>query len=98
MFRVIVVPANSTANVVLLYKSRETAEIAQKNIHDMQKGEAGLILTAKDDFGHILTIRVQDIVYSLFIDPDKQRELTLDGAPVLPRSAANGSAESKIIM
>lgn len=69
MFIILVTPISAGGAVSLFYKSKETAEIAHKNIHEFQKGviEAP-VLVAKDDFGHVLTISRLNIAYAVFID------------------------------
>lgn len=94
MFRIIVVPAVSSANVVLFYKTESTADIAQKNIHKMMQQE-DRIMVVKDDFGHVLTMSVKSVAYSLFVDPDK---LDLAGTSPARPGKPNGAANPGIIL
>lgn len=69
MFIILVMPSNAGTAVSLFYKTKEAADIAQKNIHECQKGAVDApICVARDDFGHILTIARSNIVYAVLID------------------------------
>jgi hypothetical protein len=83
MFRIIVVPSNSTANAVLFYKTFDAADAVQKNIHNMQKGCSDTsIIVVKDDFGHVLTIDRRNISYALFIDVEKMQAMNESVLPL----------------
>lgn len=76
MFQILIIPLHATANTALFFRSKETADIAHKNIHDMQKGTIpSEILNQTDDFGVTLTIDRANICYAMLIDVEKQQEI-----------------------
>lgn len=76
MFQIMIVPDGSKANAVLFFLSKETCDIAQKNIHEAQKGTLpSQVLTVKDDFGCTVSIDKEKICYAVILDGDKQAEL-----------------------
>lgn len=75
-FQIVLLPTNSPAAAALFYKTREKAEEALLNIHNVQQGKIDVdVLKAKDDYGYILSIPVNNISYALFVDLAKQAEL-----------------------
>ena len=93
MYRIMIIPARSANPVGLFFTSRETAQIAQKNIHDVQSGKVDVeVLTAKDDMGHVVTMHRDNIEYALFIDVDVQPE------QMRPTASAAHPSKSDIIM
>lgn len=71
MYRIIVVPTNSDANIALCYLTKASGEAAQQNIHKMQKGDPDAIMKVSDDMGNLVTIPVSHVSYALFIDVEK---------------------------
>lgn len=60
----------------LFYKTKDTADIAQKNIHEFQKGDTEFpVLKSTDDFGHIVTIHRDNLSHAVYIDHEKTAQL-----------------------
>ena len=71
-----VIPKYSKANLVLFFKSKDTAGIVQKTLHEAQKGlGAAQVIKVEDDFGCVAHIDRDNICYSMVMDGDKQSEL-----------------------
>lgn len=79
MFQITIIPQTpGSPAVALWYKTEAAAQASHINIHNAQKGTLPTqILTAKDDFGATVTIDRDNICYVVFIDGDKQSELSL---------------------
>lgn len=90
MYKILLIPKNSAMPVGLYFKTRDAAEIAQKNIYNVQKGVNGLdTLLARDDFGHVITMEKENICYALFIDVDEQTPLQTPSGMEVPMKSAN---------
>ena len=98
MYRIIVVPKNAAANVVLFYRELASAEAAHLNIYTMQK-QSDVVVNAKDDFGHTFTANVDGIAYALLVNPEKNKELQslIDPSPVMPRRPTGASNPDLIV-
>ena len=83
MFQIIIVPKDTGATACMYYNTSETAEIAQKNIHEMQRKEDG-ILTVKDDYGFVLSMDIKNLCYALLIDV-AQSHLLHGNTPTKPK-------------
>jgi len=95
MYRIMLIPSNSPNPVALFFETRDAALAAQKHIHEAQKGALGSpVLTAKDDMGHVVTIRPENLSYALFIDVDLQPDQRSAVAP----HKGNGVDKPSIIM
>ena len=76
MHQIILVPNNSTANAALFYRTREKADLAYQNIHEMMRGsKEATVLTERDDFGVLLAIPIANVSYAILGDIAKQNEL-----------------------
>jgi len=76
MFQIVIVPTDNNANAALFFKTKDTADIAHKNIYDAQKGTLPIqILKIQDDFGCTLTIDKDKICCVMIMDSEKQLEL-----------------------
>jgi hypothetical protein len=77
MFQITVISTSpNTPPVGLFFKTKESADIAHKNIYEAQKGTLPVqVLKTEDDFGAILTIDKERIAYAVSIDGEKQAAL-----------------------
>lgn len=83
MFKILLVPFGSSANAIFFYSTRESAEIAHKNILDMQKGSIDApVAVIKDDAGHVMTISKGNICYAMFIDEKNAKTFISVNTPI----------------
>lgn len=79
MYQIMIAPKDSKANIMLSYNSKDSMEGAYKNIHDRIRQE-GTLLTAKDDFGYVLDMQVDNISYALIVDLENEQEVIMQSA------------------
>lgn len=87
MFQIILVSNNTSANVLLSYRTFSAADVALKNIYERMKD--GLGITQADDFGNSVHIGSQNISYALFNDIVKSQSLMVERELVIARAGAS---------
>lgn len=79
MHQILISPKDSKGNIMLSYNTKEAVDIAQKNIHERMRQEDTL-LTAKDDFGYVLEMQVNNISYVLLVDLNTEQDVIVQSA------------------
>lgn len=74
MHQVVLVPNNTGATACMYYNTKESAEAALENIHQMQRKE-DVVVRVKDDYGFVLSMDVRNLAYALLIDVEQSHVL-----------------------